>query len=179
MRSVPGPSVAFVSVGSNIEPERNIVRALEALQDATRVSSSSTFYRTEPIGRPGQPSFVNGVWRIDTTMGPKRIREALLAPVEQRLGRVRTADKFAPRTIDLDLILYNDLALEDEVLCLPHPDLVRSFVCVPIRELLDGANDLEPALQQRMLRLLPPAIADAEVGEPLHEFATQLREMLI
>lgn len=179
MHSAPRPSVAFVSVGSNVEPERNIVRALKALRDATRVSSSSTFYRTEPIGCPDQPSFINGVWRIDTTRSPKRIREELLAPVEQRLGRVRTADKFAPRTIDLDLILYNDLALEDGVLCLPHPDLVRSFVCVPIRELLDGAHDLEPTLRQRMLRLLPPAYAEVEVGEPLHEFAAQLRGMLI
>lgn len=179
MRSMPGPSVAFVSVGSNIEPERNIVRALEALRDAAHVSGSSTFYRTEPIGRPDQPSFVNGVWRIDTAMSPRRIREELLIPVEERLGRTRTADKFGPRTIDLDLILYDDLALADEAVCLPHPDLVRWFVCIPVRELLDGANDIEAALHQRILRLLPPATADSEVGEPLHDFATQLREMLI
>lgn len=178
MDDVRRPSVAFIAVGSNIEPQRHIVAALERLQERARVTGSSTFYGTRPIGRPGQPWFVNGVWRIDTAMNPMQIRCDLLAPTEEALGRRRCSDRFAPRTIDLDLVLYDDLVVDDSSLCLPHPDLLRPFVCAPVRELLDAAGDVEPGLRGRMLRILPAPTAKAEPGEPLHELTEQLRQML-
>jgi 2-amino-4-hydroxy-6-hydroxymethyldihydropteridine diphosphokinase len=179
MRDAQGPSVAFIAVGSNIEPERNIVAALGLLRNRMRLTSSSTFYLTEPIGPPDQPRFINGVWRIDTTLSPKQVRDELLRPAEEELERRRCADKFAPRTIDLDLVLYDDLVVEDEAFRLPHPDLVRPFVCVPVRELLNGACDIESGLRRRMLELLPPETEDSPPGEPLFELTSQLRQMLI
>lgn len=166
-------SVAFIGVGSNVEPEPNIVSALELLRSRARVTGSSTFYRTEPIGRPGQPTFINGVWRIDTALSPRQIRNELLRPIEEELGRRRCADKFAPRTIDLDLLLCDDLVVDG----LPHPDLARPFVCGPVHELLDGAADIEPSLRSRMQRLLPDR-PDVAPGGPLIELTSRLRQML-
>lgn len=174
MRDAAEPSIAFVGVGSNVEPERSIVAALERLRDMTHVTGSSTFYRTEPIGRPDQPWFVNGVWRIDMALSPTQIREKWLRPIEEALGRRRCDDKFAPRTIDLDLLLYDDLVIDG----LPHADLMRPFACIPVRELLDDARDIEPGLRARMLALLPPMRQEAPPGEPLWALTNQLRQML-
>ena len=174
MRDAAEPSIAFIGVGSNVEPERNIVAALERLRDKAHVAGSSTFYRTEPIGRPDQPWFINGIWRIGTTLNPTQIRGELLRPIEEALGRRRCDDKFAPRTIDLDLLLYDDLVTDG----LPHPDLARPFACVPVRELLDDARDIEPGLRARMLTLLPPKREESQPGEPLYAFTSQLRQML-
>ncbi len=175
MRDTVEPSIAFIGVGSNVEPERNIVVALERLRDKTHVAGSSTFYRTEPFGRPDQPWFINGVWRIDTALAPTQIRSELLRPIEEALGRRRCDDKFAPRTIDLDLLLCDDLVSDG----LPHPDLARPFACIPLRELLDDAPDIEPGLRARMLALLPPMRTDAQAGEPLCAFTSQLRQILM
>jgi 2-amino-4-hydroxy-6-hydroxymethyldihydropteridine diphosphokinase len=178
MPSKATPSVAFVAVGSNVEPERNIVAALGVLLTRTRVASCSIFYRTAPVGPPGQPAFINGTWQIDTVMSPMEIRNELLRPTEAELGRIRTPDRFAPRTIDLDLVLYNDLVMDDDVFRLPHPDLTHPFVCVPVLELLNGAEAMESSLRSRMLRLVPPVSADVKPGEPLHELTMQMRTML-
>jgi 2-amino-4-hydroxy-6-hydroxymethyldihydropteridine diphosphokinase len=174
MRDTAEPSIAFIGVGSNVEPERNIVAALERLRDMTHVTGSSAFYRTEPIGRPDQPWFINGVWRIDTTLNPTQIRSELLRPIEEALGRRRCDDKFALRTIDLDLLLYDDLVTDG----LPHADLTRPFVCVPLRELLDDARDIEPGLRARILALLPPKREASQPGELLYAFTSQLGQML-
>lgn len=178
MCGAQGRSVAFISVGSNIEPERNIVAALELVRTRTHVAGSSTFYRTAPIGRPDQPEFVNGIWRIDTVLSPAQVRGELLRPIEEGLGRRRCVDKFVPRTIDLDLVLYNDLVRYEGVVRLPHPDLLRPFVHVPVRELLNGADDIEPGLRCRMMGLLPPETQGAP-GKPLYELTNRLRQMLI
>jgi len=177
MYDAQGLSVAFISVGSNIQPEPSIVAALEFLRSRVRVTGFSTFYRTAPVGRPDQPEFINGVWRIDTALSPTQIRDELLRPIEEELGRRRCADKFAPRTIDLDLVLCGDLVRDDGAVRLPHPDLTRPFVCVPVYELLDGAGDIEPGLRRRMQRLLPDR-PDVPPGEPLNELTSRLRRML-
>ena len=133
--SIQSPSQAFIAVGSNIDPEDNIIAALILLTGRTRVKRSSTFYRTEPIGSPGQPEFVNGLWQIEAGLGPVQIRDDLLRPIEDELGRIRSADKFVPRVIDLDLVLYGDFVADNGTLKLPHPDIVRPFVHIPLMEL--------------------------------------------
>ncbi len=179
MRSVPMPAVALISVGSNVDPERNVIAALAILQGRARVTGSSTFYRTDPLGPPGQPVFLNGIWRIETTLGPVQVREELLRPIEIELGRVRTLDRYAPRPIDLDLVLYDDLVMEDETFRLPHPDLVRPFVHVPVLELLNDGHVIERNLRSRMLHLVPTIAGQVEAGEPLRELTTEMRSMLI
>lgn len=172
------PSVAFVSVGANIEPQRNIRAALAALNEQTRVAGSSTFYQTEPLGRRDQPRYINGVWRIETHIRAPRVKAALLQPIEQCLGRVRTGDKYAPRTIDLDLILYEDLVIDEEELTLPHPDIARPFVYFPLVELLTEMSP-EPSgdLAARMRLLLPAAVPREPPGEPLERFTQELKQL--
>ena len=97
------PVDAFIAVGSNIEPSRHVTQALRLLQDRVEVVALSTFYWTSPVDRPGQPRFLNGVWRVHTAIPPKKLKFEVLRGIESRLGRVRTADKSAPRTIDLDI----------------------------------------------------------------------------
>ncbi len=145
-------SAAFIAVGSNVEPFVNIPAALHLLQTQVHVAACSTFYQTEPLGGgKDQPSFVNGIWRIETTLSPLDVKYDVLWRIEDRLGRVRTQDKFSGRTIDLDLILYEDLVSTRPELLLPHPDLARPFVWTPVKELLDR----DPELKPRLMPLLP------------------------
>ena len=172
-------SVAFFSVGANIRPESNIRAALTLLREQACVCASSTFYRTRPLQCPNQPFFVNGVWLLRTDKDPLAVRNELLRPIEDSLGRRRTADKFGPRTIDLDLILYDDLAVSDGDLTLPHPDLSRPFVCVPVLELVaDCIADIGESLCDRIGRLLPRTVPALKPGEELPAFTRQLRKLL-
>jgi len=172
-------SIAFIAVGANIEPESNIRAALTLLQKQVQVVASSTFYRTEPLGCPDQPLFVNGAWLIHTGTDPLGVRDRMLRPIERQLGRRRTADKFAPRPIDLDLTLYDDLVVSDEDLTLPAPDLSRPFVYLPVLELLaDSALDRDGLLFGRIRNLLPQAVPAAEPGEKLDAFTEALRALL-
>lgn len=172
-------SAAFIAVGSNIEPERHIVAALTALVEKTHVVGSSTFYRTAPVGRVDQPMFVNGLWLIRTDLDPHAVRRELLAPVERLLGRQRSDDKFASRTIDLDLVLYDDRVESDGDLRLPHPDIARPFVCGPILEVLNSEEAaIEPELRGRIARLLPQHASTAPPGEILKALTERLRQLL-
>jgi len=130
---------AFVSVGSNIDPENNVRAALRLLGESAAVRAISTVYLTEPIGPTRQPPYYNCVIEIETGLSPLDLKYRLLRRVEASLGRVRTADRYAPRTIDLDLILYNDAVLTSDELILPDPDiLVRPFLATGLRELAPG-----------------------------------------
>ena len=127
---------AYVSVGANIAPEANVPAALRALLERVAVTGISTMYRTAPLSRPEQEPFVNGVWRIATDLAPRPLKFAVLRDIERRLGRVRTDDPAAARTMDLDLLLYGELAVAQDGLTIPDPDiLVRPFLAVPLTEL--------------------------------------------
>ncbi len=127
---------AFVAVGSNIEPEENVKRAIQLLALKTRIIGISTVYLTEPEGRPEQPPFYNLVVEVQTEMPPEDLKYRVLRVIEKELGRIRTEDKYASRTIDLDLILYDDLALQGEDLTLPDPEILRRpFLAFPLSEL--------------------------------------------
>jgi 2-amino-4-hydroxy-6-hydroxymethyldihydropteridine diphosphokinase len=130
---------AFVSVGSNIGPENNVRSALHLLGEHAVVRAVSTVYVTEPIGPGNQPPFYNCVVEIETVLPPLDVKYRLLRRVEASLGRERTADRYAPRTIDLDLILYNDAVLTSDELTLPDPDILeRPFLAAGLRELAPG-----------------------------------------
>jgi 2-amino-4-hydroxy-6-hydroxymethyldihydropteridine diphosphokinase len=172
-------SVAFIAVGANLEPEKNIRAALLLLRQATKVTGSSTFYRTMPMGGGDQPPYFNGVWQIETNLSPADVKARLLLSVEQQLGRARTRDKFAPRTIDLDLVLYDDLVLDGSDIKLPHPDLTRPFVYFPVVELLGEMPRGAPAgLPAKIRRLLPQRVPAATPGEPLPELTRELKDLI-
>ena len=175
--SYQSPALAIISIGSNISPQDNVKAALSLLMQQARVTAVSTFYRTEPIDRPQQDHYFNGVFEIETDLAPQDIKPCLLEPIETQLGRERTEDPYAPRTMDLDLILYNDVVLNQPQIQLPHPDLQRPFVWIPIKELLQQGTS-QTDLRRRMLNLLPKDPASKNWGEPLQAFTQELREML-
>lgn len=127
---------AFIGIGSNINPAKNVRAALRRLAKQTRLIGVSTVYCTEPLGPPGQTSYFNCVAEIETELSPAQVKHAMLRPIEKELWRVRTHDKYAPRTIDFDLIVYGDLAMDDGDIRLPDPDIFeRPFLAIPLAEL--------------------------------------------
>ncbi len=145
--------VAFVSVAGNLEPERHLVAAMEALEQQVTITGVSRFFRTAAIGRPEQPDYLNGVITIRTGLAPVALRNELLRPIESQLGRRRSSDRYAARPIDLDLLLYHDLVIADEELTLPDPDiLTRPFLSAGILDLAPHMRlpGDEQALRQRV-----------------------------
>ncbi len=129
---------AFVGAGSNISPEKNIREAIRLLAFRVAVRSISTVYLTDPVGRPGQPAYFNCVLSIDSSMPPLELKN-VLREIENKLGRMRSGDKSAPRTIDLDLLIYGNRTMEEEELTLPDPDILsRPFLTVALAELDPG-----------------------------------------
>ncbi len=126
---------AFVGIGSNADPADNVRKALRLLAKDMRVVAVSTVYETEPERRPDQPLYYNCVVEIETEEEPPELKRALRR-IEERLGRVRTADKYASRTIDLDVLAYSDLALQTRDLTLPDPDIAtRAYLAAALAEL--------------------------------------------
>jgi 2-amino-4-hydroxy-6-hydroxymethyldihydropteridine diphosphokinase len=127
---------AFIGIGSNIEPERNVRAAVRSLAQQARVVGISTVYCTAALDRPEQPHYFNCVVEIETEAPPAEVKHGILRPIENGLGRKRSGDKHAPRTIDLDLILYGDLAMDAEDIRLPDPEILeRPFLAIPLFEL--------------------------------------------
>lgn len=130
-------SRAFVALGSNLaEPEAQINLAFAALAQLpqTRLCTQSALYRTTPVGFTEQPDFINAVALVETTMSAHDLLQSLLA-IEHQFGRVRDF-RNAPRTLDLDLLLYEDLMQHEAGLTLPHPRMhERAFVLVPLLEI--------------------------------------------
>jgi 2-amino-4-hydroxy-6-hydroxymethyldihydropteridine diphosphokinase len=133
---------AYVGLGANLgDREAAISQALRLLGEADGVDvvAVSSLRETEPWGPVEQPPFLNGAAAVETTRGPRELLELLLA-VEHRLGRVRAGERFGPRTIDLDLLLYDDVEFEEPGLTLPHPRLhERRFALEPLAELAPDA----------------------------------------
>ena len=130
-------TVAYVGLGANIgEPRRQLQDALQDLGalPQTRVTATSGFYRSAPAGYLDQPEFLNAVAELDTGLAPGPLLEGLQA-IEKRHGRERSFAN-APRTLDLDLLLYGDSTLDTPLLTLPHPRMhERAFVLRPLLEL--------------------------------------------
>ena len=130
-------NIAYVALGANLgDPSATIRAAFGALANLpeSRVTRCSSLYRTAPVGNTEQPEFVNAVAALETTLAPESLLDALL-DIEARFGRIR-AEKNGPRTLDLDLLLYNNQQLNLPRLTLPHPRLhLRAFVLYPLAEL--------------------------------------------
>ena len=138
------PVTAFVALGANLgNPAAQLAAALSELAalPQTRLIKHSSLYRSAPVGADyrGQPDFINAVAQIETALAPHALLDALLA-LERAHGRTRES-RNAPRTLDLDLLLYGDLRQHEPGLTLPHPDLhERAFVLVPLAEIAAGAK---------------------------------------
>ena len=130
-------ALAYVGIGANLGDARTMVRdAIASLgrMEGSRLVAASSLYRTAPVGYLDQPDFINAVAAVETALTPHALLAALRA-IEQRHGRVREF-KNAPRTLDLDVLLYGDVCLDDATLTLPHPRMhERAFVLAPLAEI--------------------------------------------
>ncbi len=132
------PVQAFVGLGSNLDdPAGQVRRAFDALAHLprTRCLRRSALYRSLPLGRQDQPHYVNAVAELATRLDPHCLLASLL-DIERRHGRVRSGERWGPRVLDLDLLLYGDRVMAGPDLILPHPGLSqREFVLYPLYEI--------------------------------------------
>jgi len=128
-------TLVFVGLGSNLGDREAAIRRASALIGARRLSA---IVETEPWGLEEQPPFLNAVAELDTELPPRALLDVLLE-VERQLGRERVGPRWGPRTIDLDLLVYGDLTIDEPGLVVPHPYLKeRRFVLEPLAELAPG-----------------------------------------
>jgi 2-amino-4-hydroxy-6-hydroxymethyldihydropteridine diphosphokinase len=123
---------AYIGLGANLGDREESIRSATELLGVCRIS---TIRETEPWGYEEQPRFLNAVVELETDLPPRELLDRLL-DVERELGRTREGPRFGPRTIDLDLLVYGDLQLDEPGLTVPHPRLhERLFVLEPLAEL--------------------------------------------
>jgi 2-amino-4-hydroxy-6-hydroxymethyldihydropteridine diphosphokinase len=132
---------AYIALGANLaDPQAQVRAAFEelAMLPDTRLNAVSSLYRSAPVGHLDQPDFVNAIAAIETALTPRVLLDALLE-IERRYGRVRDFPN-APRTLDLDIILYGAVHVNEPGLTIPHPRLnERAFVLVPLAEIAPDA----------------------------------------
>jgi 2-amino-4-hydroxy-6-hydroxymethyldihydropteridine diphosphokinase len=125
-------TIAYVGLGANLGDREGTIRA--AIAQLPGVVAVSPLRETDPVGITDQPQFLNGVAALETELAPRALLDVLLA-VERRLGRERK-ERWGPRTIDLDLLLYGDEVIDERGLTVPHPRLgERRFVLEPLADL--------------------------------------------
>ncbi len=168
------PMIAYLSAGSNLgDRKANLKNAFCSLKEAGATPAQmSSYYETEPVGIREQPWFLNAALQVNTGLSPFELLEACQA-IEESHGRVRVF-KNAPRTLDLDILLYDDLVIDDAQLVIPHPRLAeRRFVLEPLAEI--APDVLHPLLMKSIRSLLescpdPSAVRIYSPGDPPDAF---------
>ena len=129
-------NLAYLSLGSNIEPERNLRAAVAHLAGLGQVRAVSTVWETLPVGFSAQPNFLNAVVLLETQLSALALREEAIPAIETAQERVRTDNKNAPRTIDIDIMLFNRDVLQVGRRLIPDPEVLeRPFVAIPLAEI--------------------------------------------
>lgn len=129
-------NTAYIAIGSNIgDRQKALEDALNQIEkEGIKVTRVSSFYETPPYGYTDQPPFLNGAIEVQTTLSARELLKTLLS-IEKDLGRVRQF-KWGPRTIDLDIIFFNNEVYNEPDLIIPHPDMQnRSFVLTPLNDI--------------------------------------------
>lgn len=148
----------YIGLGANLPsqigaPQETLVAAMGALGNLGRVVAQSSLYQTAPVGCTDQPGFINAVACLETRLVPEALLDALLE-IERRFGRDRAKSiPKGPRSLDLDLLLFDDAVIRTDRLTVPHPELERRrFVLAPLVELAPELR--HPRLEQTMAKLL-------------------------
>jgi 2-amino-4-hydroxy-6-hydroxymethyldihydropteridine diphosphokinase len=131
------PNLAFLSLGSNIKPEENLPKAVKKLAEWSKLVAVSPVWETLPLGvANGQPNFLNAATLVETEQTPETFKVEVIRRIEDDLGRVRTGDKFAPRSIDIDIMFFNDQVLDVGNRHIPDPEVLeRPFVAIPLAQI--------------------------------------------
>lgn len=151
----PDMHQAYISLGSNIQPRENILEAMRLLREKVTVNTFSTIWETEAVGTSG-PRFLNAAAWVSTPLSAEELKTRVLAEIEQSLGRVRTSDKYAPRTIDLDVIVFDEQVVDANL-------WTRDFLALPFAEL---RPDLEQPGEGRTLNQIAQAMRASSTAIP-------------
>ena len=132
-------NLAYLSLGSNIDPERNLKACVRELERFGRVLAVSSVWESWPAGAAGSAGlsdFLNAAVLLETALSPEELRDTAIAGIEETLGRVRTEDRNASRTIDIDLLLFNRETLQLGERRIPSPEILeRPIVAIPLAEI--------------------------------------------
>lgn len=147
---------AYIGLGSNLGDREGMIReaiARIAALPETNLGRVSSLYDTEPVGEMEQPNFLNAVAVVETDLTARRLLWNLML-IERQLGRVRSpGSRYGPRTVDLDILFFGDLVLDEPELRLPHPEVAnRAFVLIPLVEL--EPTLMHPVLGETVVNLL-------------------------
>jgi 2-amino-4-hydroxy-6-hydroxymethyldihydropteridine diphosphokinase len=143
--------LAYLSLGSNIQPEANLVKAIERLQKYGRIGTISNAWESESVGAEG-PNYLNACVLLMTSLNQSELKEQALLPIERELGRKRSEDRFAPRTMDIDIVVFDGVSCDDKY-------WEQAFVVVPLAE-------IHPEYQNPLMQ------------ESIVQTATRLREQI-
>lgn len=159
-------TTAYLGLGANLGDRlATLQQAVDLLnaQPSLGVEASSRVWETDPVGGPEQPDYLNVVVRVETELDPAELLAACQR-VEEALGRVREV-RWGPRTIDVDVLLFDDVAIDEPALSVPHPRMLeRAFVLLPLLELdpdpmlPDGRRVIEATVDTRGVRPFAPPL---------------------
>ena len=130
----------YIGLGSNINPSINFERAIDQLHDAVKIEAITKVWETPPVGTSG-PNFLNAVALIRTSLKIEVLRNEVLRRIESKIGRVRTEDPNAPRPIDLDILLFDEQVIDDEIwsqahIAVPLAEFLPNYLCIETGETL-------------------------------------------
>lgn len=157
---------AYLLTGSNLGDRASSLQKANALivQSCGKIISYSSLYETAPWGLLEQPAFLNQAIAVETSLEPEELMQALL-DIEAAMGRIRDA-RYGPRIIDLDILLYDQVIMEQPILRLPHPALPqRRFALTPLAEIAPAL--IHPVLQKNIQELLAECTDDSDVQKKL------------
>lgn len=167
------PNVAYVSIGSNIEPERNLQKAVDLLRDHCEVIAISSVYQSPPFGFTEQPDFLDITIKVHTTLSPLDFKMQVLAPIEKACGRDRASqlNKYGPLALDMDILLWNDSAFEfgEKPWRVPNSGITKfAAVALPLAEIAaDVIHPLEGETITRIAARFPASEAEGVRKLPL------------
>ncbi len=144
--------LVYIGLGSNIDPENNFKLAIIKLREVVEVLNISSVWETPPVGTPGA-NFLNAVAKIRTDYSMRDFRDKVLRNIETELGRIRTSDPNAPRPIDLDILIFDDCVIEEDIWSRVH-------IAFPLSELIPNLanpdnNETLDHIAHRLIRITP------------------------